>query len=66
MSSCKFCGKTILWAKEGRKSIPVEEDGVPHRCEEFKKSRTSVKKIERGSLSPEEIAKYEKAINKTN
>ncbi|MCY4644028.1 MAG: hypothetical protein OXB88_05365 [Bacteriovoracales bacterium] len=63
MASCKFCGKSIIWAKDGRKNIPLEEDGVPHRCKEFEKTRSSGKVLDRGSLSPEEIARYEKAIN---
>ena len=63
MAICKFCNKEITWMKDGRKNVPVEMDGALHRCEEMINSRKSLKKMERGSLSPEEIAKYEQAIN---
>ena len=63
MARCKFCGKEITWMKDGRKNVPVEHDGTIHRCEEMKNSLRSAKKIEPTALSPEEIAKYEKAIN---
>lgn len=49
--------------KEGRKNVPVESDGTVHSCEVFEKSRASTKTISPSSLSPEEIAKYEQAIN---
>ena len=64
MASCKYCGAEISWLKDGRKNIPVNLDGTPHECAEFKSARKSVRKMDRTSLSPEEIAKYEKAINK--
>ncbi|MBT3586277.1 MAG: hypothetical protein HN509_15325 [Halobacteriovoraceae bacterium] len=63
MAQCKFCGKSIVWMKEGRKNTPVEEDGTPHTCKEMQDSRKSLKKIEPTSLSKEEIARYEAAIN---
>ena len=63
MAICKFCNKEITWLKEGRKNVPVEMDGTVHRCNEMINSRKSLKKMDRGSLSPEEIAKYEQAIN---
>lgn len=50
--------------KDGRKNVPVEIDGAKHECEEFLKSRQSTKTFDRTTLSPEEIAKYEEAINK--
>lgn len=62
MANCKFCGKEINWMRDGRKSVPIELDGLPHECEEAKNARKA-KRIEVGSLSPEEIAKYEQAIN---
>ena len=64
MAKCKFCGKDIVWMKDGKKNRPVEMDGVPHNCEEMKKSRDSFKSFDRSSLSQEEIEKYEKEINK--
>lgn len=63
MASCKFCNKEITWMKEGRKNVPVEFDGAIHKCEEMKSSLKSVKSIERGGLSVEEIKKYEQAMN---
>ncbi|MCO4794001.1 MAG: hypothetical protein KC493_09825 [Bacteriovoracaceae bacterium] len=62
-SKCKFCGSEIFWMKEGRKNVPHEIDGGKHSCEEMQKSRDSFKKMDRGSLSPEEIAKYESQMN---
>ncbi len=64
MANCKFCGKEIFWMKEGRKNKAVEMDGGQHLCEELKNSRGSLKKMDRNSLTPEEIAKYEAEINK--
>jgi hypothetical protein len=62
-SKCKFCGSEIFWMKDGRKNVPHELDGGVHNCEEMKKSRASFKKMDRGGLSPEEIAKYEASMN---
>ena len=62
-SKCKFCGSEIFWMKDGRKNVPHEIDGGVHSCEEMKKSRASFKKMDRGGLSPEEIAKYESSMN---
>jgi hypothetical protein len=64
VAQCKYCKKEITWIKEGRKNVPVESDGGIHECDEFKKTIKSIKKFDRGSLSPEEIAKYEQGINK--
>ncbi|MBH46858.1 MAG: hypothetical protein CME71_01665 [Halobacteriovorax sp.] len=63
MAKCRFCSKEITWMKEGKKNVPVETDGTVHDCEIFAKSRASTKNITPGSLSPEEIARYEGAIN---
>ena len=43
MAHCRYCGKEITWLKDGRKSIPVEGDGAQHACEEYKKTRKSIK-----------------------
>ncbi|WP_127714312.1 hypothetical protein [Halobacteriovorax sp. HLS] len=64
MSKCKYCGKEISWLKEGRKFSPIEGDGTVHKCDQMISSLRSIKKMERTSLSPEEIKKYEEAINK--
>ena len=50
--------------RDGRKSTPLELDGVAHECEEFKKSHRSVRSIRREEISPEDIARYESNINK--
>jgi hypothetical protein len=63
MAKCKFCGKEISWLKEGRKFSPIEGDGTVHKCDQMLSSMKSIKKMDRGSLSPEEIKKYEEAIN---
>lgn len=63
MAKCKYCQKEVTWMKEGRKNVPVEGDGGIHKCEQMVKMRTSLKKLEVTSLSPEEIAKYEQGIN---
>lgn len=63
MAKCKFCSKEISWLKEGRKFSPIEGDGTVHKCEQMMNSMRSIRKMERGSLSPEEIKKYEEAIN---
>ena len=49
--------------KDGRKNVPVDPDGGIHSCEQMKTSRSSLRTITPGTLSPEEIAKYEKSIN---
>jgi hypothetical protein len=49
--------------KDGRKNVPVEGDGGIHKCEQMLKMRSSLKTIQPTSLSPEEIAKYEQAMN---
>lgn len=63
MARCKFCGKNISWLKDGRKFIPLEDDGTTHDCEEKKNSMNSIKSMSSSSLSPEEIAAYEAGIN---
>ena len=63
MATCKFCGKSIVWLKDGRKNIPAEEDGALHQCEEFQKSRKSMRTLKPVDLSPEEITRYEQSIN---
>jgi hypothetical protein len=62
MSKCKYCQKDITWVKEGRKNVPIESDGAIHKCEERQKALNTYRKMDRSSISPEEIAKYEKAM----
>ncbi|MCF8058642.1 MAG: hypothetical protein K9K67_05055 [Bacteriovoracaceae bacterium] len=63
MAKCKYCQKDVTWMKEGRKNVPVEGDGGIHKCEQMENMRNSLKKLEPKTLSAEEIAKYEKAMN---
>lgn len=63
MAKCKFCNNDITWIREGRKNQPINSDGSVHKCEEMIKSMKSIKKMDRNSLTPEEIARYEKQIN---
>ena len=63
MANCKFCGDTIVWMAEGRKKVPLNEDGMPHECEAFQKARKSFKKIERKEIDPDLIKQYEQNIN---
>lgn len=64
MSKCKYCGKEIFWTKVDKKNKPFNMDGDSHECDEMLKARESLKKFTPTSLSPEEIARYEQAINK--
>jgi hypothetical protein len=63
MAKCKFCTKEITWLKDGRKFMALNPDGGEHKCEERQKTINSLKTFDKSSLSPEEIAKYEEAIN---
>ncbi|MEE2742683.1 MAG: hypothetical protein VYD54_02180 [Bdellovibrionota bacterium] len=63
MAKCKYCQKEIAWIKEGRKNVPVEGDGSVHKCPERQKAMDSYKKLDRDSISKEEIERYEKAMN---
>ncbi len=63
MAKCKYCQTEVTWMKDGRKNVPVESDGGIHKCEQMLKMRSSLKTIQPTSLSPEEIAKYEQAMN---
>jgi len=63
VAGCKFCGKEIFWTKEGRKNVPTEVDGAVHQCENMQRSRASLKVFDRSQISPEELAKYESAMN---
>lgn len=65
MAKCKFCSREITWIREGRRSRPIDGDGGVHSCDEMKKSMKTIKSMGRDSLSAEDIAKYEAAINAT-
>ena len=45
--------------KEGRKSVPVENDGAKHECEQFSRARNSFKKMTPDELDPEILKQYE-------
>ena len=64
MAQCKYCGAEITWMKEKRKFIPIAEDGGVHECPEYKKARSSFKKLDKSDISAEEIARYEREMNK--
>ena len=66
MPNCKFCGQEIMWVKEGRRNRPIDMEGNLHSCEQMQSSMKSIKTMDRNSLSPEEIAKYEQAMNDKN
>lgn len=64
MANCRYCGKEITWLKDGRKNIPVENDGGEHKCEEYAKTRGSLRKIEPGEMDPEILKQYQENLKK--
>lgn len=64
MARCKYCSKEIVWLPEGRKKVPVENDGTKHECEEYIKSKNSLKAVDLGMIDPEILAQYQANINK--
>lgn len=64
MARCKYCNKEVTWLQEGRKKVPVENDGAKHECEEYKKSKNSLKAVDLGSIDPEILKQYQENINK--
>ena len=64
MANCKYCAAEITWLKDGRKNIPANLDSTPHECEEFRNAKNSTVRMGRSEITPEEIARYEEAINK--
>lgn len=64
MAKCKFCGKEIMWTKEGRKNVPVEMDGGVHRCDEMMTSMKSTKVLTRDEISEDIIKQYEENMRK--
>lgn len=63
MSQCKYCNTEITWLKEGRRSIPVENDGAKHECENYKSARNSLKQIKPSELDPEILKQYQENMN---
>ncbi len=66
MANCKFCGKEIVWMKEGRKNVPVEVDGAAHECEQFKSSRQSIRTVDLDEMSEEEMKKIYEGLKKNS
>lgn len=64
MAFCKYCGKEITWLKDGRKNIPVENDGGEHKCEQFSNARNSFKKMTPDEIDPEILKQYQENMNK--
>ena len=64
MASCKFCGKEIVWMKEGRKNVPVEVDGAKHDCVQMRKSLKSTKDIDPNQISAEEMKRLQERMVK--
>jgi hypothetical protein len=64
MAFCKYCNKEVTWMQEGRKKVPVENDGVTHDCENFRRSRESIKVIDPSDIDPEILKQYTDAFKK--
>ncbi|MBG59604.1 MAG: hypothetical protein CMJ16_04000 [Peredibacter sp.] len=64
MATCKYCGKNVTWLKEGRKNVPVEDDGGIHECEQYKNVRRSAKKLTPNEIDPEILKQYQENMNK--
>lgn len=64
MATCKYCGKSVTWLKEGRKNVPVEDDGGIHECEQYKNVRRSAKKLSPTDIDPEILKQYQENMNK--
>lgn len=59
MAKCKYCGKNVTWMQEGRKKVPVEDDGGKHECDEYKKSVGSLRAIDPSAIDPEILKQYQ-------
>ncbi len=66
MANCKYCGKEITWMRDGKKTSPIENDGVVHECEEYKNTRSSIRTITADELPADLLAQYEQGINAEN
>jgi len=62
VAHCRYCGKEITWLKDGRKNIPVEGDGGEHKCAEYEKSRSSIRKISPTEMDPEILKQYQENL----
>ncbi len=59
MATCKYCGKSVTWLKEGRKNVPVEDDGAVHQCEQYQKTRRSARSMDPSEIDPEILKQYQ-------
>lgn len=59
MATCKYCGKNVTWMKQGRKNVPVEDEGSIHECEEYKNTRRSARKVDPSEIDPEILKQYQ-------
>ena len=66
MAKCKYCGKDITWMKDGRKNVPVENDGTTHECTEYRNTRGSLREVQVSDIDPEILKQYQESINKKN
>lgn len=64
MATCKYCGKNVTWVKEGRKNVPVEDDGGVHECDEYKNTRKSARTLNTSDIDPEILKQYQENMNK--
>lgn len=63
MAKCRFCNDEISWVKIGRKNKPMNGDMSDHKCEQMINSMKSMKTLDLSTISPEDIARYEKNMN---
>ena len=63
MAQCRYCGKEITWVKEGRKNVPVENDGGVHECENYKNARSSYKEMKPSDIDPDILKQYQEQMN---
>lgn len=64
MARCRYCNTEITWMKEGRKNVPVENDGGQHVCENFKNSRNSIKELKPTDIDPDILKQYQENMDK--
>ncbi len=64
MSRCRYCDTEITWMKDGRKNIPVENDGAQHECKQYKNMRQSIRKMEPTDIEPDVLKQYQENMKK--
>lgn len=64
MATCKYCGKSVTWLKEGRKNVPVEDDGAIHQCEQYQNVRRSARSMDPSEIDPEILKQYQENMKK--